>query len=914
MASDDFDVELFETRLEGLKDTQDGIQQMSAWCLKQRAHHKKIVASWLNVFKRVRVEHRLVLFYLANDVIQYSKRKRLEFVESWATALQKATTMVRDEKVKNKILRIFSIWEQREIYNEEFLTDLCGLLNIAPPKKSHPTIPDSEDYQNASLITSIRECVELSEMTDKSFKKMPKAPNCDIESIKQHLKDKSHSDDVEKELERYAAYIEAFNKNLQAEIKSRKMVLTNLDTAVKFYANQRGEVKVVVSAYKNFGSRIKLVKKKLDEITPTLASPIPSPDVNAPSPEPDADLQLPDEQSPIPMSFFKNNLNGYSSYLDGNLPFDINDFKSEESASKTSSQPIEVIGSRSDEESFNSSADYYKPESINVYSGNDNVMIPGITPMPVPAVPSGGYTSLARSSQQYNDVLPPPPNPPMFGSSSVLSNNLHHGMNPGYAPMNTRPYNTNESYDQNPYSRVSGPNGGGVGLRRVGNSPMQQPLMPPPPMPSMGAMDNGENGGANSFNSPWDMGMSWSNPLDSSSASTSSYGNTPIDTPLSPPHFDVDSLNASSTTLEYTEHDSSLSSAQDVDHRQLHLPAFGIGSKLGLSKEKTRQLDIDHRNLISLTGSPGANESDKKPWYQGSNETSSDVDYRVLGQTIKTIETTTTILPVFNDTSSVSSADDIGNHSATISPEKNDSPSKDSQKDDSFSQPTADEGGGGTGGYDPTDMVVDMDMSDEDLDDIFREVNEQMAEQSSSTDMAADINSETNGNEASDSATEIQHTRPPLLETPAEYDPQTNWDCPDWSQQMAHMPWPNNRGGGAGQHGVPPPPRPPYAMQFPYGPGAVTGNDNNPFAVPGGSPLPGGRGGFGGGGRGRGGVWEGSPQNQFRNFPRPPRGAIGAGGSPFFNRGRGRGMGSPMIRGGPSPGYRGKFRGKNNWI
>lgn len=43
----------------------------------------------------VRVEHRLVLFYLANDVIQYSKRKRLEFVESWATALQKATTMVR---------------------------------------------------------------------------------------------------------------------------------------------------------------------------------------------------------------------------------------------------------------------------------------------------------------------------------------------------------------------------------------------------------------------------------------------------------------------------------------------------------------------------------------------------------------------------------------------------------------------------------------------------------------------------------------------------------------------------------------------------------------------------------------------------------------------------------------------------
>lgn len=47
------------------------------------------------MYRIVRVEHRLTLFYLANDVIQYSKRRRYEFVESWATAIQKATTMVR---------------------------------------------------------------------------------------------------------------------------------------------------------------------------------------------------------------------------------------------------------------------------------------------------------------------------------------------------------------------------------------------------------------------------------------------------------------------------------------------------------------------------------------------------------------------------------------------------------------------------------------------------------------------------------------------------------------------------------------------------------------------------------------------------------------------------------------------------
>lgn len=49
----------------------------------------------VSYFTLVKVEQRLTLFYLANDVIQYSKRKNYGFVDSWGTALQRATTMVR---------------------------------------------------------------------------------------------------------------------------------------------------------------------------------------------------------------------------------------------------------------------------------------------------------------------------------------------------------------------------------------------------------------------------------------------------------------------------------------------------------------------------------------------------------------------------------------------------------------------------------------------------------------------------------------------------------------------------------------------------------------------------------------------------------------------------------------------------
>lgn len=119
----DFNTVSFEKKLLQLKDSQESINTLSAWCLENRQHHKKIVSAWLNVLKKgkrvnrttfprqttafacffrfsfsrltVKVEQRLNLFYLANDVIQYSKRKNYDFVASWGTTLQKATTMVR---------------------------------------------------------------------------------------------------------------------------------------------------------------------------------------------------------------------------------------------------------------------------------------------------------------------------------------------------------------------------------------------------------------------------------------------------------------------------------------------------------------------------------------------------------------------------------------------------------------------------------------------------------------------------------------------------------------------------------------------------------------------------------------------------------------------------------------------------
>lgn len=54
----------------------------------------------------------------------------------------------RDEKVRNKIFRILKIWEQRQIYSEEYLSDLNGLLSMNPVKKTQQSsIESGDDFQ-----------------------------------------------------------------------------------------------------------------------------------------------------------------------------------------------------------------------------------------------------------------------------------------------------------------------------------------------------------------------------------------------------------------------------------------------------------------------------------------------------------------------------------------------------------------------------------------------------------------------------------------------------------------------------------------------------------------------------------------------------------------------------------------------
>ncbi|XP_050554342.1 regulation of nuclear pre-mRNA domain-containing protein 2 isoform X5 [Spodoptera frugiperda] len=446
--AEEFNTLAFEKRLMHLKDTQESIQGLSAWCLKQRPHHKKIVSSWLNVLKRVKVEQRLVLFYLANDVIQYSKRKNYEFVESWGLNLQKATPLVRDDKVRPKILRIFKIWEQRSVYDDEFLSDLTGLLSAGAVKKSD----DDSEFQPSQLVNKIKQCSVLEADTDLRLKEIHEShlELSDAELLRASLKERGNKDDVEKELNDGIACVERYTAALQREIVAREALLALLSTATQYYATQRGEVKVVAYAYKNFGARVKALKRKLDELIPTLPNAAPSPpqrDEDVPSPGPDEDLELPVPENTGDDDEIAYNIDqtfNSSIAADGSLyNLGLTSFLTSENPMALFNESSDILNSKEPEPYHQEAASSWNSTNwsmprvnptLNSNVFTDTPESPPPAPRPIPPPEPVRYPQEIPTDVDHRGILPPPPPPPVLPLLGQLED-VDHRMLPALSPV-----------------------------------------------------------------------------------------------------------------------------------------------------------------------------------------------------------------------------------------------------------------------------------------------------------------------------------------------------------------------------------------------------------------------------------------------------------------------------------------------
>ncbi|DBB11868.1 hypothetical protein WJX82_003153 [Trebouxia sp. C0006] len=106
-------------KLHNLNSTQQSIETVSAWCSFYRKDARKVVSIWEQEFVKMPMPKQLAMSYLANDILQNSRKKGPEFVHEFYKTLPRAVKHLLkhgDDKVKRAVNRLVDIWDDRKVF------------------------------------------------------------------------------------------------------------------------------------------------------------------------------------------------------------------------------------------------------------------------------------------------------------------------------------------------------------------------------------------------------------------------------------------------------------------------------------------------------------------------------------------------------------------------------------------------------------------------------------------------------------------------------------------------------------------------------------------------------------------------------------------------------------------------------
>ncbi|CAL5014637.1 unnamed protein product [Urochloa decumbens] len=130
-----FSEDILADKLAKLNNTQQCIETLSHWCIYHRKNAEQIVQTWDKQFHSSSKEQKVPFLYLANDILQNSKRNGTEFVEEFWKVLPGALKDVDengDDRGKKVASRLVDIWQERRVFGSRAGGIKDVMLGAAP--------------------------------------------------------------------------------------------------------------------------------------------------------------------------------------------------------------------------------------------------------------------------------------------------------------------------------------------------------------------------------------------------------------------------------------------------------------------------------------------------------------------------------------------------------------------------------------------------------------------------------------------------------------------------------------------------------------------------------------------------------------------------------------------------------------
>ncbi|CAL1284910.1 unnamed protein product [Larinioides sclopetarius] len=277
-----FTGEALGKKLLELNNSQQSIQTLSLWLIHHRKHHKTIVQVWFKELKKAKSNRKLTFMYLANDVIQNSKKKGPEFSKEFSTVLSKAfahvNESVNDAKTKSGLDRIISVWEDRNVYDSTVISSLRAampkkkkikVLEVEPvvkKTKEELTVlsPRGDPPEAEDLIKALQD-LENSPSTDavvrEKIAQLP--PEVSDVSLLEKITNREAADKLAKQVEEASSLLTDYNKRLNEELEDRTQVSKMLNNFTHAQRQLLAEAEKKVEELREQLKRVSQVRNEL---------------------------------------------------------------------------------------------------------------------------------------------------------------------------------------------------------------------------------------------------------------------------------------------------------------------------------------------------------------------------------------------------------------------------------------------------------------------------------------------------------------------------------------------------------------------------------------------------------------------------------------------------------------------------
>ncbi|XP_039592022.1 regulation of nuclear pre-mRNA domain-containing protein 1B isoform X2 [Polypterus senegalus] len=296
-----FSESALEKKLSELSNSQQSVQTLSLWIIHHRKHSATIVNVWHRELKKAKSNRKLTFLYLANDVIQNSKRKGPEFTRDFETVLVDACSHVAreaDEGCKKHLERLLNIWQERNVYGVDFIQQLkLAIEDSNSPKHKLKVIEEKKTVKRTYQKIQEEEEEEdddyrghyspqdndttgplLTEELIKALQDLENAASGDaavrqkIASLPQEVQDvsllekitdKEAAEKLSKTVDEACLLLAEYNGRLAAELEDRRQLARMLTDYIQNQKEVLAEREKKLEEYKQKLARVTQVRKEL---------------------------------------------------------------------------------------------------------------------------------------------------------------------------------------------------------------------------------------------------------------------------------------------------------------------------------------------------------------------------------------------------------------------------------------------------------------------------------------------------------------------------------------------------------------------------------------------------------------------------------------------------------------------------